>query len=193
MPKPAIKELVTPVLVMTLICVVTTLLLATVHAVTRDRIAEWAAAAESAAMRAILPQAATFAASPIPDGHPEVTAVVTGTDSAGAAVGHVFTSSARGYAGPVWVMTGIDGHGYILDVRVVQDDETPGLGKKIHEASFLQAFPGQSVTSVFSVKPDDFARTRIDAVAGATISSRAVADAVNRACAAYLDLSGGVD
>ncbi len=193
MPKSAFKELVSPVLAMTIICVVTTLLLATANAVTRDRIAELAQAAESAAIRAILPQADTFHDRDIPAGHPDVSAVVEGVDSAGKSAGYVLTASARGYAGLVWVMTGIDTQGHILDVRVVQDDETPGLGKKVREDAFLDAFPGQPASSVFSVKPDDFARTRIDAVAGATISSRAVADAVNRACSAYLDLPGGAN
>lgn len=193
MPDSFRKDVLLPVVVMTLVCVVVTLLLATVNAVTRDRIAELAVQADTAFKQTILPDATVFADRDVSAGHPDVSSVVEGSDASGASVGHVVTAVSRGYAGPVSVMVGVAPDGTILDVLVVEDDETPGLGKKVHEDYFLSAFDQKDATAVFSVKPDDFNLTRIDAVAGATISSRAVADAVNKACAAYLALQGGAN
>jgi len=192
-PKSFRKDILLPVVVMTLVCVVVTLLLATVNGVTRDRIAELAVQADTAFKRTILPDAQVFTDLDVPAGHPDVSSVVEGTDASGAIAGHVVTAASRGYAGPVVVMVGFSPDGSILDVLVVEDDETPGLGKKVHEDAFLSAFDQKDATAVFSVKPDDFALTRIDAVAGATISSRAVSDAVNKACAAYLAFQGGAN
>ena len=193
MPDSFRKDVLLPVVVMTLVCIVVTLLLATVNAVTRDRIAELAVQADTAFKQAILPDASVFADRDVPADHPDVSSVVEGSDASGASVGYVVTAASRGYAGPVSVMVGVAPDGSILDVLVVEDDETPGLGKKVHEDYFLSAFDQKDATAVFSVKPDDFNLTRIDAVAGATISSRAVADAVNKACAAYLAFQGGAN
>lgn len=193
MPKSFHKDILLPIVVMTLVCVVVTLLLATVNAVTRDRIAELAVQADTAFKRTILPDAEVFTDLDIPAGHPDVSSVVEGSVASGTIVGHVVTAASRGYAGPVAVMVGFSPDGTILDVLVVEDDETPGLGKKVHEDAFLSAFDQKDATAVFSVKPYDFILTRIDAVAGATISSRAVSDAVNKACAAYLTFQGGAN
>ncbi|HEY5465510.1 MAG TPA: FMN-binding protein, partial [Clostridia bacterium] len=70
---------------------------------------------------------------------------------------------------------------------------TPGLGKKVRENAFLAPFTGKSASQVFTVKPDDTILTHIDAVSGATISSRGMVDAVNIACAAYRAIKGGVN
>ena len=83
--------------------------------------------------------------------------------------------------------------GKIHDIQVIKDDETPGLGKKVRDKAFLSPFIGKAATEVFSVRPDETDLTRIDSVSGATISSRAVAEAVNKACAVYLDIKGGAN
>lgn len=193
MPESVKKDFVIPVVVMTVVCIVVSFLLASVNALTRDRIAELAVQADDKSKRSILPEASTFTELEIPAGKVNVFAVMEGKDASGAKVGYVITSASRGYAGLVTVMTGIGMDGKIHDIQVIKDDETPGLGKKVRDKAFLSPFIGKAATEVFSVRPDETDLTRIDSVSGATISSRAVAEAVNKACAVYLDIKGGAN
>ena len=95
-------------------------------------------------------------------------------------VGVVVTVAPAGYGGPVTTMVGIGRDGEVKAVRVLKQTETPGLGAKVTKDTFLQAFDGAKTGESLAVNKDG---GRIAAVAGATISSRAVAKAVNIALA----------
>jgi electron transport complex protein RnfG len=100
---------------------------------------------------------------------------------AGRVVAVVFKVQARGYAGPVVSMMGVDRDGTMLGVRVIKHSETPGLGDKVDPAksNWVYAFDGKSLgnppAAQFAVKKDggDF-----DQFAGATITPRAVVKSV---------------
>ena len=187
------KDIVLPVIIMTAVCVIMTLLLASANTLTRDRIAALAVQADQSSRASILPEATVFANLKVPDGSKNVSAVLEGKDASGKSVGFILTSASRGYGGLITIMTGIGADGKIRAIQVIKDDETPGLGKKVRENAFLAPFTGKSASQVFTVKPDDTVLTHIDAVSGATISSRGMVDAVNIACAAYLAIKGGVN
>lgn len=187
------KDMVLPVIIMTAVCVIMTLLLASANTLTRDRIAALAVQADQSSRVSILPEAAEFATLKVPDGSKNVSAVLEGKDVSGKSVGFILTSASRGYGGLITIMTGIGADGKIRAIQVIKDDETPGLGKRVREDAFLKPFVGKSASLVFTVKPDDTVLTHIDAVSGATISSRGTVDAVNIACAAYRAIKGGVN
>ena len=83
MPESVKKDLVMPVVVMTVVCIVVTFLLASVNALTRDRIAELAVLADEASKRTILPEASTFTDLEVPAGQVNVFAIMEGKDAAG--------------------------------------------------------------------------------------------------------------
>jgi electron transport complex protein RnfG len=88
-----------------------------------------------------------------------------------------------GYGGMVGVMVGFNLETGDLDgIGITTDSETPGLGKKVHEEVFRKQFKGMKSASVFKIKKDG---GPIDAVSGASKSSRAVADGVDRAVKLY--------
>ncbi len=107
---------------------------------------------------------------------------------AGAVNGVVFRSAARGYAGDVVVLIGIDTHGTLLGARVIKHQETPGLGDKIElaKSKWIRAFEGKSLTSPpaekWAVKKDGGV---FDQFAGATITPRAVVKAVKQGLTFY--------
>ena len=74
-------------------------------------------------------------------------------------------------------MVGIDKNNKITGIEVISQQETPGLGAKIKESSFLQQFIGKTLEEL-KIKKDG---GKIDAVTGATISSRAVTNGVRQA------------
>ena len=78
----------------------------------------------------------------------------------------------------------------MFGLRVLNQKETPGLGTKIAEEKFTGQFKGLSIEPkiayVKNKKPEK--PNEIQAVTGATISSRAVVNAVNARVAAVLDI-----
>ena len=99
----------------------------------------------------------------------------------GKVVAVVFKVQARGYAGPVVSMMGVDRDGKMLGVRVIKHSETPGLGDKIEPAKsewihgFEGKFLGAPPAEKFAVKKDGGV---FDQFAGATITPRAVVKSV---------------
>lgn len=86
-------------------------------------------------------------------------------------------ASAIGYGGPVLVRLTLNDQGRIeaMDVGGARFSETEGVGSRVKEESFVQTFIGK--TPPLSLGED------VDAVSGATLSSRAVVEAVNDAAA----------
>lgn len=95
---------------------------------------------------------------------------VLGKDNIGTAV----VVSPRGYSGPIEMLVGID-KGKVKGIKVLSHRETPGLGANIVKSSFLNQFIGKSLKDLIEPKKD------IDAITGATISSRAVCSGVREA------------
>ncbi len=89
-----------------------------------------------------------------------------------------------GYGGDVRVITGIDlSASRILGARVTQHSETPGVGTRVAATTYMnKAYGGLAVDVGLTVALQS-AGGEIEAVAGATRTSTAVADAVNRAVA----------
>lgn len=88
-----------------------------------------------------------------------------------------------GYAGPIYLIMGLDKNGEILGVRVISHTETPGLGDKIEikKSPWMLSFNGKSLKNVsseeFNVKKDGGI---FDQFAGATITPRKVVQAIKR-------------
>jgi len=88
-----------------------------------------------------------------------------------------FETYGKGFGGDIGVITAIDvDTDKIIGVAVTTHSETPGVGSKAKtDPGFRGQFKGQPITDIFKVKADG---GQIDAVSGATISSRGVAGAV---------------
>lgn len=89
-----------------------------------------------------------------------------------------------GYVGPIRLLVGITADGKVLGVRVTRHTETPGIGAAIatEPSTWRDSFAGRSLDnpaeSRWTVRADggDF-----DAIAGATVSSRATVGGVRNA------------
>jgi Na+-translocating ferredoxin:NAD+ oxidoreductase subunit G len=97
----------------------------------------------------------------------------------GASVGRVLAVQAKGYGGPIGIMVGMGNDGKITGVRILTQTETPGLGNKIATEGFLGQFVGKTPEQLWLKK--DRSAGAIDAIAAATISSRAVTNALRTA------------
>ena len=95
----------------------------------------------------------------------------------------IFVSQANGYGGVVSVMTAIDMNGNIISVEILAaSDETPGLGQNVTKESFYSQYAGlKDNVTVVKGGAANKENNEINAVTGATISSKAVTTAVNQA------------
>ncbi|HEX2969342.1 MAG TPA: RnfABCDGE type electron transport complex subunit G [Bacteroidales bacterium] len=90
----------------------------------------------------------------------------------------VSTYSGKGFSGKITLMSGFKPDGTIIDISVLEQKETPGLGTKMKEPAFKDQFKGKNPSSFpLKVKKDG---GQVDAITAATISSRAFCDAVQR-------------
>ncbi|PYY66908.1 electron transporter RnfG [Pseudomonas jessenii] len=93
-------------------------------------------------------------------------------------------SQTIGYAGAIDLLVAVDANGRLLGVKTLKQSETQGLGARIADwpNSWLQIFSGKSRTepgeSGWALKKD---QGQFDQIAGATITSRAVINAVHDA------------
>lgn len=98
-----------------------------------------------------------------------------------------FESSGKGFGGDVNIMVGVDlDTDEILGVGVTTQSETPGMGSRAKtDPTFVSQFKGQALEQVFKVKQDG---GQVDALSGATITSRAVTFGVTAAGKVYKEL-----
>lgn len=185
-----IKEIIVPTLVLFAICLVATFLLALTNKVTAPKIEALDAAAEIKSRAEVLPQAETFG-----DGQTLTLDGVkyeyyVGYDKSGDVAGYTFTTSGEGYGGDVVMMTGVDISGAVTGITAITLNETAGLGMNAQKESFRNQFVGKKgVIGVSTISKK--AENGIDAMTGATITSKAVTNAVNLALKLYAQASGG--
>ena len=155
-----------------------------VNMITADAIAEANAAATTQAIQNVLPEfEKTEMSEQTIDDMPIIVYTATkGTDTVGYAVESM---TKNGFGGVIRLMVGFSGDGKILNVNVLQQAETPGLGTKMADESnvLLSSIQNKNSWEVeFKVKKDG---GELDALTAATISSRAYYEAVARAYEAY--------
>ncbi len=179
-----LKEFLIPTVTLFVICLVATFLLGMTNSVTAPIIEQLAIETEIKSRQVVFADANSFGEAEILE---DGTSVVAALDESGNVIGHVVVNTTKGYGGDISVMTGVDAEGKVTGVNILSHAETAGLGAKAAEQSFRDKFLGH----VFgiTVSKDKAGENSIDAITGATITSRAVVEAVNAA----IEAAGGAD
>lgn len=160
---------------LTMICVCVALAVSLSYALTRDKIEKKRIATERAAIAAVFGRddIGYRALEGTPD---DVTAVFEVTDADGNVFGYAVSVSPSGFGGNIDTIVGIGTDGKITGVNITALSETPGLGSRVNDANYLSQYNGTGGKLALG--------SDIDAISGATISSRSVLAGVNRALAA---------
>jgi len=110
--------------------------------------------------------------------------IYIGLDANSVKTGVAIKAAAAGFQDVITLIYGFDpATGRLLGIKVLESRETPGLGDKIEkDQAFLAQFE-QSVPPLVAVKRATGAPGEIDAISGATISSRAIVRIINRSLA----------
>jgi electron transport complex protein RnfG len=97
--------------------------------------------------------------------------------SNGAEIGSAFLALGKGYGGFIDILVGLENETTIKGVTIVSHLESPGLGARITESAFREQFIGVNIADVALRQEGG----EIDAITGATISSKAVVEAIRDA------------
>ncbi len=193
------KKIITSTLILVAITLVAGLALATVYQVTKDPIAAAEQKAKENAYRMVMPDADSFLAVgvleseqyPIDKEGILINECLTAADASGNFIGHVVNvTSPNGYGGDITIAVGILEDGTIKGISVISQSETAGLGAVCAEDKFTGQFAGIK-GFVEYVKTGKTEPNEIDAISGATITTRAVTEAVNTAVAYVDEQKGG--
>ncbi|MBR3560125.1 MAG: FMN-binding protein [Oscillospiraceae bacterium] len=176
---------------LTAICLVVSALLGGVNAITADKIAAINAANTEASLNAVSEGADEFAPLALTDAM-TATASAAGAKlteayevkAAGEKIGYAFKVVASGSQGNIEMIVGVDADNAVTGVSIVNNKETAGIGSKVMENNALPS--GEGVLDQFigmSGAGTLIVGKTVDAISGATVSSKGVTKGVNAALA----------
>ncbi len=154
-------------IVLTFICGIAAAILSFVYQKTKPLIDREREKNIKIAQKEVLPRAVTFETTKIKEKEFSI-----GCNELNQQEGIVMNVSVKGYSGKIDMIIGINNEREISGLKVLQHTETPGLGAKIIREDFLNQFCGKKDCDLMLKKESPSGK--IDAITGATISSRAV-------------------
>ena len=172
------KKIVKDAMILTAFTLVLGLILGVVNEITKGPIAKVNYEAEQESYRNVFKAEDIIAKSDY--ANDEILSVNTALDKSGEVLGYVISvTSHEGSQSDITLSVGIRNDGTLNGYSITSISETPGLGMLVQEKAFYSQFENKSESSYTVVKTAPSADNEIEAVTGATISSRAVTNAVN--------------
>lgn len=167
-------------LVLFLITAVVAGLLGAVNLLTKDKIAENTKIKAESAMREVM-DAESYESMPLSEKN-KADGI---TEAYKCENGYIVRLNAMGFGGAIDMMVGIDFDGNVTGISIISHAETASLGANCTREDFRSQFVGANDT--LSVSKDGGS---IDALTGATVTSRAVTNGVNVALAFVKEVQG---
>lgn len=149
------------------VCIIASGLLAGMNLLTRARIIAQAHEEEMASLREVVPQGDRFEAVKSGASREELL-YYKAYDKEGRFIAVAFKALGKGYSSAVETIAGMTKDGVITAIKILSHNETPGLGAKIVKPAFTAGFSNKNPGELSNVQ----------AISGATISSRAVINSV---------------
>ncbi|MBO4694089.1 MAG: RnfABCDGE type electron transport complex subunit G [Clostridia bacterium] len=175
-----------PTLILATICLVVSLSLSSTNAITKKRIEKIESSKTQKAMSRVL-DADDYIEDTIKEDGKNVNYFKAVNEKK--VEGYIFITSSNGYGGEVKVMTAVLPDKTVKAVEILDvSNETPGLGQNATNEKFYGQFKGKSGGVTVVKTGADGKNNEINAITGATITSRAVTKAVNEA----LELCGKI-
>lgn len=172
-----------PTLILAAICLIVSLALSSTNAVTEKKIEKINAKNTEKAMSRVL-EAKSYTEKTLKKDGSEITYYEAADD--GEVKGYIFITGANGYGGEVRVMTAVLTDNSVKAVEILDvSNETPGLGQNAKNEKFYTQFSGLSGEITVVKSGANSENGEINAITGATITSRAVTASVNEALSLY--------
>lgn len=107
----------------------------------------------------------------------------------GKTIGYIVPSETKGYGGRIKMLVAVTADKKVIDFTILEHNETPGLGDNAQKPAFRQQFAGKGA-DLLEVTKDPANTDKIQAMTGATISSRAVTQGVKQAVETVAAITG---
>ena len=169
------KKVIKLTVVLFIICALVAAVLGVVNEVTKDPIALRAKEKTETAYKAVLPKADEFIE--VPKEAYADNKTIDKISEAKNGAGYVVETTFSGAQGSITMAVGVDSNGLCRGISIIKHSETSGLG----EVAASSSERGQSFRNQFKDKDETITFKDIDAITGATITSKAVTAAVANA------------
>ncbi len=160
------KEMIRYGFVLALICIIASGLLAGMNLLTKSRILAQAQYEEGSSLKEVVAQGERFEAVK----EKGEVLYYKAYDRQGLFVAVAFKAQGKGYSSTIESMVGMTRDGVITAIKILSQNETPGLGTRVAEPAFTAVFGNKKASDLAGVQ----------AITGATISSHAVIDSVKK-------------
>lgn len=147
------------------ICMVATGLLAVVNSLTKAQIEAQTQIEQTNSLKEIMPDADRFEPVKTKEEIDYYKAYAVDNTLLGTAL----KTKAKGYSSQVETLIGIKTDGTIIGIKILSQNETPGLGNRITKPAFTDKFKNQNINNI-----------QVQAISGATISSKAVIESIKK-------------
>lgn len=180
-----VKETIKISIILFLITAISAALLAFVNQKTAPMIEQNEQKKISDALKLVMSDATDFEKSELPDTADKITENY-GTDiiefyiakgSDGNDVGICAITETKGYSSGLRCAVGVDKNGEVTGVEIISHNETPGLGANAEKEEFRSQYAGKK--DEISVVKNNASDNEINAISGATLTSRGVTSNVN--------------
>lgn len=188
------KNIVVITLKLLIITVIAGIILGVVNGVTKDPIAEQALKEANEARQAVFPEAVDFKKLDvdIPEEFAIIKEVYEALDANGNTIGITAAVVTKGYSSGLHLSVGIGADGFVKGVNLGSNNESPGFGSRAPEELLPQFDTGKTYDQPFQVvKGAAQANNEIEAISGATITSKGIINAVNKVVEFYKQMTGG--
>ena len=153
-------------LTLCLICVIASAALAGVNSLTKAKIASQQDSEKTTGLKEVMASGERF--EEVKSGQQTLYYKVYNKENS--FIGVAFIATGKGYSSSIETMAGMALDGTISCVKVLSQNETPGLGARVSEPSFTRQFTNRNINNLGEVQ----------AITGATISSNAVMNSVHK-------------
>ena len=182
------RDMIKPTLVLFLICLIVGGAMAFTNFATADKIQQRIIEDSQKARKTVLPDADGFDKMNMDkinatagNGSYDTIKEAYAAKKSGSVIGYVFLTAPAGYAGEISVMVGIDDKGLVSGVEIGDNKETPGLGSKAKDKEFKSQYYNKKYDVINVVKGKTQKDDEIQAISGATITSKAVSKGIQQA------------
>lgn len=164
-------------------CIISGIIIATVYFLTDDIAQQKQAELNTLALKSLVTEADQYTPIEGKSGWYQAT-------QNGQLIAYVIPSESKGYGGTIKLLVAVSPDNQVLKYTITESKETPGLGDKAAKPPFYEQFTGKTSTQL-KVTKDAGNKEDIQAISGATITSRAVTLAVKQAVDQSSELTKG--
>ncbi|MBC2580355.1 RnfABCDGE type electron transport complex subunit G [Clostridium sp. DJ247] len=168
---------------LTAACFISGVIIAVTYFITEPIALQKAAILKNNSMKALVKDAENFR--PIEDKKDWYAA-----EKGGKTIAYVVPAESKGYGGAIKILVAVSTHGKVINFDIVSHNETPGLGSNAQDEPFKGQFKGKNFDELIVTK-DPSNTKNIQAMTGATISSRAVTKGIKEAVEEVSKFTGG--